>query len=170
MCCPSVPLWGPWGGSALLFRGWHWVNAQRASAWGNGRARLQDRAEEEEEKAHPMPSVPSHVYTRGEVKGEGGRDKSWGQNDSGVLNTGVHLDLIGSNAPFQTPSAYLRRSLETGLLSHCESVILQIYSCLRSHYSRCQRRNPSCQGAASHEKERQRQQARQTKQSPPLQA
>lgn len=36
-----------------------------------------------------------------------------GQNDSRGLNTGVHLDLIGSNAPFETPSAYLKRSLET---------------------------------------------------------
>lgn len=63
----------------------------------------------------------------GEVRGEGGKDKSWGQKDSGVLNTGVHLDLIGSNAPFQTPSAYLQRSLEAGSCpivrpSFCKSI------------------------------------------------
>lgn len=104
-------------------------------------------------EAHPMPSVPSVSTSPGEAKGEGRRDKSWGQNDSGSLNTGVHLDLIGSNALFQTPSAYLKRSLGNRLLSYCESIILQIYSCLRSHYNRCQQRNLSCQGAASHEKE-----------------
>lgn len=82
-----------------------------------------------QKKAHPMPSVPSHVYNggRGDVRGEGGKDKSWGQKDSGVLNTGVHLDLIGSNAPFQTPSAYLQRSLEAGSCpivrpSFCKSI------------------------------------------------
>lgn len=61
-----------------------------------------------------MPSVPSHVYNPGEVRGEGRRDKSCGQNDSPALNTGVHLDLIGSNALFQAPSAYLKQSLGTG--------------------------------------------------------
>lgn len=78
-------------------------------------------------EAHPMPSVPSVSTTPGEAKGEGRRDKSWGQNDSGGLNTGVHLDLIGSNAPFQTPSAYLKRSLGTGSCpivspSFCKSI------------------------------------------------
>lgn len=111
------------------------------------------RTEPRKKKRSPPHAISTlSVYNPGEAKGEGRRDKSWGQNDSEGLNTGVHLDLIGSNALFQTPSAYLKRSLGNRLLSYCESIILQIYSCLRSHYNRCQQRNPSCQGAASHEK------------------
>lgn len=71
-------------------------------------SRTEPRKKKKKKKSPPHAIGTLPCLQRGEVRGEGGRDKSWGQNDPRVLNTGVHLDLIGSNALFQTPSAYLK--------------------------------------------------------------
>lgn len=98
------------------------------------------RTEPRKKKRSPPHAISTlRVYNSGEAKGEGRRDKSWGQNDSGGLNTGVHLDLIGSNALFQTPSAYLKRSLGTGSCpivspSFCKSI--PVYALIITDVSR----------------------------------
>lgn len=119
-------------GVAFLCRSarWHEVGAQQASALGTGRAGLQASVQEVEKGSHPSATLP--FPTRGEVRGGGGRQRSWGGCRSRIalqcaLNKGVHLDLIGSNALFSDPICLSRAKFGEQLCpivspSFCKSI------------------------------------------------
>lgn len=97
-------------------------------------------------------------FCTGAGKGGRGRETIWGGGRSRIalqyaLNKCVHLDLISSDALFSDPICLSPGKFGDRLRSHCESIILQIYSRQTSLYNRCQQRNLSCRGTTNHEKE-----------------
>lgn len=106
----------------------------------------------------PKGSIGNPTSALGEARREGaGRQVGVGGRSrialQCALNKCVHLGLISSDALFSDPICLSPGKFGDRLPSHCESIILQIYSRQTSHYNRCQQRNLSCRGTTNHEKE-----------------
>lgn len=134
---------------------WHKVSTQHASAFGTGKACLRASAQ-----GAPKGSIGDPTSALGEGEGGRGRETSWGGVGGRsrialqcALNKCVPLNLISSDALFSDPICLSPGKFGDRLPSHCESIILQIYSRQTSHYNRCQQRNLSCRGTTNHEKE-----------------
>ena len=106
MCCPNFSLCGVRGGFSLSFSPLARGRCPAGFCFWDGKGRAPGECAGGRERKPSIGNPP--VSSPGEVRGGGGRQRSWGGCRSRIalqcaLNKGVHLDLIGSNALFSDP-------------------------------------------------------------------